>query len=83
MNWQQACELPYYGGDDLGARWSPKQTVFSLWAPTATAVELRLFATGTDTEPGARRLGVHALERQPQGVWRLALPGNWNGTYYT
>ena len=19
MNWQQACELPYYGGSDLGA----------------------------------------------------------------
>lgn len=83
MNWQQACELPYYSGSDLGARWSRKQTVFTLWAPTATAVELRLFATGTDTEPGARRLGTHTLQQQPEGVWRLALPGNWNGTYYT
>ena len=30
MNWQQACELPYYGGSDLGACWAPEQTVFKL-----------------------------------------------------
>lgn len=40
MNWQQACELPYYDANDLGAVWSPAQTVFKLWAPTASAVTL-------------------------------------------
>ena len=23
MNWQQACELPYYNGTDLGANYTP------------------------------------------------------------
>lgn len=34
MNWQQACELPYYGGSDLGANPAAEETVFKLWAPT-------------------------------------------------
>lgn len=82
MNWQQACELPYYGGSDLGANWSPAQTVFKLWAPTATAVEVQLFATGADGEPGAAALGVHPMEPAGQGVWTAAVPGDLQGTYY-
>ena len=82
MNWQQACERPYYGGADLGANWSPAQTVFKLWAPTASAVEVQLFATGTDGEPGAAALGVHPMEPAGQGVWTAAVPGDLQGTYY-
>ena len=50
MNWQQACELPYYNGTDLGANYTPAATTFKLWAPTASAVTVELFATGTDAE---------------------------------
>ena len=46
MNWQQACELPYYNGTDLGANYTPAATTFKLWAPTAAAVTVELFATG-------------------------------------
>ena len=35
-----------YHGHDLGATWSPVQTVFKLWAPTAEAVQLRLYQSG-------------------------------------
>ena len=35
MNWQQACELPYYNGSDLGANPAAEDTTFKLWAPTA------------------------------------------------
>ena len=82
MNWQQACELPYYGGADLGATWSPAQTVFKLWAPTASAVELQLFATGTDQEPGAAGLAEHTMQPAGDGVWSVTVPGNLNGVYY-
>ena len=82
MNWQQACELPYYGGNDLGANWTRAQTVFKLWAPTASAVEVRLFATGTDGEPGAAALAVHAMQPAGQGVWSAAVPGDLQGVYY-
>ena len=82
MNWQQACELPYYGGNDLGANWTRAQTVFKLWAPTASAVEVQLFATGTDGEPGAAALAVHAMQPAGQGVWSAAVPGDLQGVYY-
>ena len=82
MNWQQACELPYYDANDLGAVWSPAQTVFKLWAPTASAVTLQLYATGTDAEPGAAQLGSHALQPAGQGVWAVTVPGDLSGVYY-
>lgn len=82
MNWQQACELPYYGGTDLGAVWSGTQTVFKLWAPTASSVQLQLFATGTDAEPGARDLAVYPMEPAGQGVWSVTVAEDLNGVYY-
>ena len=82
MNWQQACELPYYNGTDLGANYTPAATTFKLWAPTAAAVSVELFATGTDAEPGAHHLGAHHLAWERDGVWSLQLPGDWKNTYY-
>ena len=82
MNWQQACSLPYYNGTDLGANYTPAATTFKLWAPTAAAVTVELFATGTDEEPGARHLGGHALTWEREGVWSLTLEGDWKNTYY-
>ena len=82
MNWQQACELPYYGGDDLGANWSPAGTVFKLWAPTAAAVQVELFAAGSDNEPGAAHLGSHGMHWAGDGVWCAEVPGDLNGVYY-
>lgn len=82
MNWQQACELPYYNGTDLGANYTPAATTFKLWAPTAAAVSVELFATGTDAEPGAHQLGAHHLAWERDGVWSLQLPGDWKNTYY-
>ena len=69
MNWQQACELPYYGGSDLGANPAAEETVFKLWAPTACGFVVCLYATGTDAEPGAGERGVHELHREADGVW--------------
>lgn len=82
MNWQQACELPYYNGADLGANWSPEQTVFKLWAPTASAVEVQLFSTGTDGEPGAQALAARPMQHAGQGVWTVAVAGDLCGAYY-
>ena len=82
MNWEQACELPYYHGSDLGANPTAEETTFKLWAPTACGVVVCLYATGTAAEPGAKELGVHEMRRGDGGVWAIALPGNLHGTYY-
>ncbi len=83
MDHTQAAALPVYTGDDLGAVYTPARTTFKLWAPTAAAVTLRLYATGTDAEPGARDMGEYALIRLENGVWSAILRGDLNGVYYT
>ncbi len=77
-----AFEAAYtYSGNDLGAIWSREATAFCLWAPTAQAVTLQLFAGG---DPQAQDLlRQAALTPSHQGTWRLTLPGDWNGAYYT
>ena len=70
-----------YEGDDLGAVWTAEKTTFRLWAPTAAAVTVNLYQTGT--------VGVEEnpeqLEMQPDvnGTWVAEKSGKLNGTYYT
>ena len=80
MNWQQACELPYYNGTDLGANYTPAATTFKLWAPRR-AVTVELFATGTDAEPNAHHLGAHHLQWSGT-AWSLTLSRRLENTYY-
>ena len=37
-----------YEGDDLGATWTKDATTFRVWAPTADAVQVNLYESGTD-----------------------------------
>ncbi len=67
-----------YDGDDLGATISGGETVFKLWAPTASAVTLRLFEKGDGGEP----FEEIAMERGDKGVWSAVYPCG-HGTYYT
>ena len=67
-----------YDGDDLGATIRGKETAFKLWAPTASAVTLRLFEKGDGGEPFAEI----AMERGEKGVWSAVYPCG-HGTYYT
>ena len=78
----QAFEALYtYEGDDLGANWSPEQTFFRLWAPTAAAVKINLYASGDYRENDL----LEQLEMTPDvnGTWVATVEGNLNGTYYT
>ena len=53
-----------YDEGDLGATYSPEQTVFKVWSPKATEVKLNLYATGSDEEEGAENLGTYDLKKQ-------------------
>ena len=72
-----------YDGDDFGATYRPDSTDFATWGPTAEGMKVRLYATGSDREPGATMLGTYKMTRSEKGVWRTTVPGDLNGIYYT
>ena len=67
-----------YDGDDLGAVIDGDVTVFKLWAPTASQVELVLYEAGNGGEPYEKL----KMTQGEQGVWSAAAPCG-HGTYYT
>ncbi|WP_289094365.1 alpha-amylase family glycosyl hydrolase [uncultured Bifidobacterium sp.] len=73
--------LPAYDGE-LGARLTAGGTAFTVWAPTAEAVTLRLFATGSDDEPGARAIAERPMASGPRGTWHVEIPEWLAGVYY-
>ncbi|PLR79118.1 type I pullulanase [Bacillus sp. V3-13] len=67
----------YYDGDDLGVRYTPEQSTFKLWAPTATKASLILkkFDNGdADTIP---------LNRGGKGTWSTEVAGDLEGCRYS
>lgn len=85
---QEIDTLYGYDGDDLGANYTPEKTTFKVWSPTATEVNLNLFATGTDAEEGAADLGNYSLEKVYDndnftGVWSVTVIGDLKNIYYT
>ena len=71
-----------YDGDDLGATWSPEQTVFKVWAPTADAVYVHVYASGHE---GGLEDVLQAVPMTPDvnGTWVATVEGDLNGVYYT
>ena len=70
-----------YYGCDLGANWTPQQTTFRVWAPTAEEVSVNLYRSGTpDTDDLLIQLTMH---RDKNGTWVAQRIGNLSGLYYT
>jgi len=72
-------DYPAYSGNDLGVSYSLAQTVFKIWAPTATAVKLRLYAAGD----GGKALHVINLEKAKDGIWGKTIKQDLKNKYYT
>jgi pullulanase len=72
-------QYPVYTGTDLGMVWSPRQTVFKLWSPAASAARLHLYARGD----GGAALQTLVLKKAAKGVWQTTLDGDQKGKYYT
>ena len=70
-----------YTGNDLGAVWTPSETKFRLWAPTADAAQVNLFRSGDALVND--RLKDIPMKRAENGTWVATVPGNLNGIYYT
>lgn len=71
-----------YGGSDLGAVYTKKETTWKVWSPGALGIRLQLFTTGSDEEKGSRALGGYEMRPADKGVWQLTLKGDYAGVYY-
>ncbi len=70
-----------YTGDDLGATYTKEKTAFRVWAPTADAVAVRLYKSGTaGTDDLLEEIPMTA---DVNGTWVAEKTGNINGIYYT
>ena len=66
---------------DLGLTYSKDQSVFKVWAPTADAMKLNIYSSGTK---GTNDLiASYDMKLGEKGVWEYTLTGDWNGKYYT
>lgn len=69
----------YAGSAVLGASHSPAETVFRIFAPTATAVYVVLYDLPLET----KRLGLEiALSKREKGLFEGAAKGNLQGKFY-
>ncbi len=66
-----------YDGDDLGVTYKKEQSLWKVWAPTATAVNMKLY------RQDKQQVAVYEMERQENGVWSLTLQGDFEGFLYT
>lgn len=70
-----------YLGDDLGVTRTEEKNFFRLWAPTADAVFVNLYRSGTaGTEDLIQQL---PMKRDIQGTWILEVDKDLQGVYYT
>ncbi len=72
-------EYPLYEGNDMELVYSPRQTKFTLWAPTAAAVRLNLYEAGEGGSP-VRQI---ALKQADAGTWRATVSEDLKGLFYT
>jgi pullulanase len=69
---------PVYGGNDLGLKYSPTQSSFRIWAPSATQAELVLYNVGI----GGRPIQVINMKKSDGGTWVATINGNQKGKFY-
>lgn len=62
----------------LGLTWRRKTPTLALWAPTAQAVSVNIYASGHSTDP----VRTVALVRRANGVWKVTGKPGWRGRYY-
>ena len=75
----KAFEEAYAYDGELGVALSGNSTTFRLWAPTASAVKLNLYAEGN----GGTAEKTVSLQKGSRGVWTHEEKENLNGKYYT
>lgn len=78
-NYSSYEEYPLYEGKDMELVYTPRQSVFTLWAPTAAEVRLNLYEAGEGGSP-FRQIALRAADG---GTWRATVPEDLKGRFYT
>ena len=69
-----------YTGNDLGSTWTKEATSFRLWAPTAEAVNVLIYGSGSSTSTNL--LETVPMTADVNGTWVAKIDGDWNGKFY-
>ena len=72
-------DYPTFEQEWLEMNYSPKRTEFMLWAPTAEAVRVQLYAEGIGGEP----VGTVDMKRGKNGCWKATVKEDLKGRFYT
>lgn len=72
-------KYPSYYGSDLELVYTPEQSVFTLWAPSADRVRLNLYASGEGGDPEEQV----EMEKASYGTWRVHIDRDLKGSFYT
>lgn len=70
---------PVYTGKDLGVLYDSHKTVFKVWSPDASEVNLRLYKSG-DKDSAFMTV---AMTRAGEGTWETSVLRDVKNTYYT
>ncbi|MEP7273866.1 MAG: hypothetical protein ABI882_20365, partial [Acidobacteriota bacterium] len=62
----------------LGALYTPEETVFRVWAPTASSLTLHLYEG-----PAGGRPRLFSMSGDSDGTWDTKIAGDWAGYFYT
>lgn len=69
---------PVYNGDDLGLIYTPSESVFKIWSPTASGAELIMYDSGIE----GTQTGRYTMKEQDSGVWAVTVRGDQKGKFY-
>ena len=72
-------QYPVYEGDWEEMSYTPASTRFSLWAPSAEAVNLLLYEAGQ----GGEAVRTLPMKAAADGMWNTSVDGNLKGKFYT
>lgn len=72
-------KYPSYYGNDLELVYTPQQSVFTLWAPTASKTRLNLYSSGEGDKPFEQI----EMNKADNGTWRIEINRDLKGTFYT
>lgn len=72
-------KYPAYYGDDLEIVYTPEQSAFTLWAPSADEVRLNLYSAGDGGDPVEQL----TMNKSDEGTWRISVDRDLKGSFYT